>query len=57
MFDNVRLEYLYRDAENFKIWGEVVFSNVADIELDHAVTVIKSYTLDSTPAANRWFAW
>lgn len=24
---NVRFEYLYRDAGNFKNWGEVIFSN------------------------------
>ena len=24
---NIRFEYLYRDAGNFKNWGEVVFSN------------------------------
>ena len=24
---NIRMEYLYRDAGNYKNWGEVVFSN------------------------------
>ncbi|HEY8766787.1 MAG TPA: hypothetical protein VIP09_05950 [Dehalococcoidia bacterium] len=24
---NIRFEYLYRDAGNFKNWGEIVFSN------------------------------
>jgi len=24
---NIRFEYLYRDAGNFKNWGEVIFSN------------------------------
>ncbi|WP_124703991.1 hypothetical protein [Sulfuriferula multivorans] len=28
---NVRFEYLYRDAGNFKRWGEVVFSNAHNI--------------------------
>ena len=28
---NVRFEYLYRDAGNFKRWGEVVFSNTNNI--------------------------
>ncbi len=28
---NVRFEYLYRDAGNFKRWGEVVFSNIHNI--------------------------
>lgn len=31
---NVRFEYLYRDAGNFKRWGEVVFSNASNIEQD-----------------------
>ena len=31
---NVRFEYLYRDAGNFKRWGEVVFSNTNNIGRD-----------------------
>jgi len=27
---NIRFEYLYRDAGNFKRWGDVVFSNTKD---------------------------
>lgn len=34
---NIRMEYLYRDAGNYKNWGEVVFANpscaqVSDVE-------------------------
>lgn len=29
---NVRFEYLYRDAGNYKRWGEVIFSNAKNIE-------------------------
>lgn len=31
---NVRFEYLYRDAGNFKRWGEVVFFNANNIGQD-----------------------
>lgn len=29
---NIRFEYLYRDAGNFKNWGEVIFSNPNNID-------------------------
>lgn len=31
---NVKFEYLYRDAGNFKRWGAVVFSNARNIGRD-----------------------
>lgn len=31
---NIRFEYLYRDAGNFKNWGSVVLSNPQDISLE-----------------------
>lgn len=31
---NIRFEYLYRDAGNFKNWGEVVFSNPRNFTAD-----------------------
>ncbi len=30
---NIRMEYLYRDAGNYKNWGEVVFSNPTSIPI------------------------
>lgn len=36
---NVRFEYLYRDAGNFKLWGEVVFSNPGNIGQDTLAAV------------------
>jgi len=36
---NVRFEYLYRDAGNFKNWGEVVFANPRDISADHVAAI------------------
>lgn len=32
---NIRMEYLYRDAGNYKNWGEVVFSNAASMPIGH----------------------
>lgn len=31
---NVRFNYLYRDGDNFKSWGEVIFSNLEQLTLD-----------------------
>ncbi len=31
---NIRLEYLYRDAGNYKKWGEVIFSNSEKMPID-----------------------
>ncbi|POZ53152.1 hypothetical protein [Methylovulum psychrotolerans] len=31
---NVKFEYLYRDAGNFKNWGEVIFSNQYNLKPD-----------------------
>lgn len=36
---NVRFEYLYRDAGNFKNWGEVVFANPRNICADHVAAM------------------
>ncbi|GMV92681.1 MAG: hypothetical protein AMXMBFR82_24590 [Candidatus Hydrogenedentota bacterium] len=32
---NIRFEYLYRDAENYKIWGDVVFLNPQGLSVDY----------------------
>ena len=32
---NIRMDYLYRDAGNYKNWGEVVFSNPSYLPLNH----------------------
>jgi hypothetical protein len=36
---NVRFEYLYRDAGNFKNWGEVVFHNSSNISEESIATM------------------
>lgn len=36
---NVRFVYLYRDAGNFKNWGEVVFANPRNIHADRVAAM------------------
>lgn len=31
---NIEFRYLYRDGSNYKFWGQVVFSNPEDVELN-----------------------
>jgi hypothetical protein len=45
---NIRFEYLYRDAGNFKNWGEVVFSNPHDVPADVAASVAEKVLIDRT---------
>ncbi len=34
MSKNIKFKYLYRDAGNYKSWGEVIFTNTEDFSLD-----------------------
>ena len=43
---NIRFEYLYRDAGNFKNWGEVVFSNPRDIPASVAASMAEDVLID-----------
>lgn len=43
---NVRFEYLYRDAGNFKNWGEVVFSNPRNINADLVAEMAEKILID-----------
>lgn len=43
---NVRFEYLYRDAGNFKNWGEVVFSNPQNINADLVIAMTEKVLID-----------
>jgi hypothetical protein len=43
---NVRFEYLYRDAGNFKNWGEVVFSNPHNINSILVVAMAEKVLID-----------
>lgn len=43
---NVCFNYLYRDAGNFKNWGEIVFTNKTDIELNLLELQIRNILID-----------
>lgn len=43
---NVRFEYLYRDAGNFKNWGEIVFSNPRNINADLVSEMVEKVLID-----------
>jgi len=43
---NVRFEYLYRDAGNFKNWGEIVFSNPRNINADLVAAMAEKVLID-----------
>ena len=45
---NVRFEYLYRDAGNFKNWSEIVFSNPHDIPADIVAAMAEQVLIDRT---------
>ncbi len=45
---NIRLEYLYRDAGNYKNWGEVVFSNPQNIDVASVVSSAEKVLIDQT---------
>lgn len=43
---NVLVEYLYRDAANYKSWGEVVFTNESELDLLTIDTRIRAALID-----------
>jgi hypothetical protein len=43
---NIRFEYLYRDAGNYKNWGETVFSNPNEIECSQLRELITNALID-----------
>lgn len=43
---NIRFEYLYRDAGNFKNWGEVVFSNPHNVPADTIASIVNQALID-----------
>jgi hypothetical protein len=44
--DNVKLIYLYRDASNYKAWGEVTFANPEVLSLEEIEESLASCFLD-----------
>jgi hypothetical protein len=43
---NVRFEYLYSDAGNFKSWGELVFPNPHNINVDRVKSIAVNALID-----------
>jgi hypothetical protein len=43
---NIKFEYLYRDAGNFKNWGEVVFSNPRDLDAEPIIAMAGRALID-----------
>ncbi len=43
---NIRFEYLYRDAGNFKSWGELVFSNPHNINVNLVKALAENVLID-----------
>lgn len=43
MSKNIKFIYLYRDSSNYKDWGEVVFSNDKEIDINNTSKEIISY--------------
>lgn len=43
---NVCVEYLYRDAANYKSWGEVVFRNDCDLDVSKIEERIRAALID-----------
>ena len=43
---NIRFEYLYRDAGNFKRWGEVVFANPRRMTVEAVAGVVDTVLVD-----------
>lgn len=44
---NIRFSYLYRDAGNFKNWGEVVFCNPQSLSADAISKMVEKYVYDT----------
>ena len=45
--NNIRFSYLYRDAGNYKLFGETIFSNADGLSLIEIETRIKSSLIDA----------
>ena len=43
---NIRFKYLYRDAGNFKNWGELVFSNPHNINVNLVKALAENVLID-----------
>lgn len=43
---NIAIEYLYRDAGNFKQWNEVIFTNPTNLDANEVERRIRSRLID-----------
>ncbi len=43
---NISFEYLYRDTGNFKKWGEVIFSNKNNLDVNYLERQVRSVLID-----------
>lgn len=43
---NIKLQYIYRDAANYKNYGEVIFSNAEDCSLNTVQKIIYANLID-----------
>ena len=43
---NIRFDYFYRDAGNYKLFNSVVFSNKRGLSIEHIVKVVKISFID-----------
>jgi hypothetical protein len=52
---NIKFNYLYRDAGNYKQFGDIIFSNPENISLDCINESIKSHLIDGEYfVASKW---
>ena len=52
---NIKLTYLYRDAGNYKLWNETLFSNQLDLSFDQIVnTILKNLIDDQFFISEKW---
>ncbi len=47
---NIKFSYLYRDAGNYKNYGQVIFANPNNLSLEQVTELIKSKLIDG-----QWF--
>lgn len=54
MSRRIKFSYLYRDASNYKAWGEVVFDNADDLPLEEVETRLrKAFEVDGIFVAHQ----
>lgn len=44
--NNIKFEYLHRDEGNYKIFGELIFSNEKGLKIEEATKILQSKLID-----------